>query len=97
MILSLHSLDPFLGLTLRINNQRPSRSRCNNNPIFCAEIIGWQTLNVPLPDRGWITQKLDHVEVVGRWDLQCDHLNIVLCVIDGGFRAICMDLHISAT
>lgn len=72
----LHLLDPFVGLALRVDAERPSSRLEDDNTVFEGEVVGRQAVDVPLPHLHRVAQDVDQREVFGTRDLLC------FCLVD---------------
>lgn len=55
IVLSLHSLDPSVGLHLWVNHEWPSIGVFHDDGVVSGECISWQLVNLPLSDLNRIT------------------------------------------
>lgn len=55
----LHLLDPFVGLALRVDAERPSSRLEDDNTVFEGEVVGRQAVDVPLPHLHRVAKDVD--------------------------------------
>mmetsp|Transcript_11627 Transcript_11627/g.17628 ORF Transcript_11627/g.17628 Transcript_11627/m.17628 type:complete len:363 (-) Transcript_11627:1768-2856(-) len=62
------SLDPMQSLALGIDHKRVSRGTSNHDTVLDREVIGWETLEVPLTNSGLVHEELGQLEVLRNGD-----------------------------
>ena len=50
VVVLFHAFDPFAGLSLRIDHQRPTPRVRNDHSIVHGERVLWEAADLPLPE-----------------------------------------------
>ena len=54
-----HVLDPFIGLSLRVNKERPSARILNYDPVLDTQVVTRQTGNLPAANSDRVTERVN--------------------------------------
>ena len=59
MTVTDHVLDPFIGLPLRVNEERPSARILNYDPVLDTQVVPRQTSNLPAANSDRVTERVN--------------------------------------
>ena len=66
---SYHVFDPFVGLSLWVDEQRPASRELDDNTVFNTQVVLGQTCDLPTPDLDWFAQGRNEVTRVIVWNV----------------------------
>lgn len=64
-----HISDPFVSLSLRVNEQRPSSGELHDDPVLYRQVVLGQAGNLPVAHLHWVAHRVHEVRVVGVGDI----------------------------